>query len=170
MNEGIKNAMNKAKNFIKDKWAYVTKNAKKLVRTLDRKYGNQKKPSNFKAGKLIAFTYKAKDATKRYDKKPLVICLGPPKNPKLRRTHTYGLNAHWLPRKDRVKVAAFFVELLEKRKGKLKYEDIKPFLYKFKGSPVLRMYIIQRIGNKVIEMPPEVYLTAASIPSEVWVN
>ena len=162
--------MNKAKNFIQDKWNFVKKNAKKLVRTLDRKYGAHKKRTNFQPGKLLAFTYKAKDATKRYDKKPLVICLGPPKNPKLRRTHTYGLNIHWLPIRDRVKVASFFVELMAKRKGKLHWDDVKPFINKFKGHQVLRMYIIERIGDKVIEMPPEVYLTAASVPSEVWMG
>ena len=164
----VKNAINKSKTFLKNKYKSIKKNAKELFKQIKKDFLSPKKPSNFKPGKLIAFNYKAKDVTKKYDKNPLVICLGPPKNPKLRNTHTLGLNIHWLPPKDRVNVASFFVELMAKRGGQLRYEDVKPFLVKFKGHPVLRSYIIKNISSKVIEMPPEQYLTAASIPSEQW--
>jgi len=164
----IKNAISKTKNFLKTSYKGILKNAKKVFSQLKKDFLGSKKPSNFKPGKLIAFNYRAKDATKRFDKNPLVICLGPPKLRKLQKTHMFGLNIHWLPAKDRVAIASFFTELLAKRNGELVYDDVKPFISKFKGHPVLRMYIIKNIGQKVIEMPAEQYLTAASIPSEQW--
>ena len=166
----IKNAINKAKNFIQTSIKDIKKNAQKILNDFKREYMSGKKPSNFLPGKMLAMNYRAKDATKKFDKNPLIICLGPPKNKELQKTHTFGLNLHWLPAKDRVTIASFFVELLDKRNGKLRYEDVKPFMYKFKGSPVLRMYIIKNIGSRVIEMPSEAFLTASAIPSEKWVN
>jgi len=166
----IKNAINKAKNFFQTSIKNIKKNAKKILNDFKKEYMSGKNPSNFLPGKMLAINYRAKDATKRFDKNPLIICLGPPKNKELQKTHTLGLNLHWLPAKDRVTIASFFVELLEKRNGKLRYEDVKPFMYKFKGSPVLRMYIIKNIGPRVIEMPSDVFLTASAIPSEAWVN
>lgn len=164
----IKNAISKSKEFLKTKYKSIVKNARDVFKQLKKDFLGVKEPNNFLPGKMIAFNYTAKDKLQRYDKNPLVICLGPPKNPKLRRTHTLGLNIHWLPASDRVNIASFFTELLEKRKGVLRYEDVKPFLSKFKGHPVLRMYIIKNIGQKVIEMPIEQYLVAASVPSEQW--
>jgi hypothetical protein len=162
--------MNKAKTFIKDKLSSIRRNAKKIIKDIKRDFMGSKKMSNFKPGTMLAMNYMAKDATKKFDKNPLIICLGPPKNKEMRKTHTFGLNMHWMPVKDRVKVASFFVELNKKRNGELRYDDVRPFMNKFKGSPVLRMYIIKNIGTKVIEMPPEQFLTAAAIPTEKWMG
>ena len=165
--EGV---FSKAKAFIKDKAKSIKKSAKALFRQIKKDFLAAKSRSSFTPGSLVAMNYKAKDAQKRYDKAPLIICLGWSQNPKLRNTHFYGLNMHWMPMKDRVFVASFFTELLEKRNGKLQYQDIQPFLAKFKGSPVLRMYIYNNVQGKVIKMPTDQFMTAAAVPSEIWMG
>ena len=163
----IKNTKKAIKDFFKNTYKKIKKKAKEIYRKIDREYGNHKKPSNFLPGKLIHYRYNAKDKTKKFDKNPLLICLGPSrKHPK---THFLGLNLHWMPMQDRVAVASFFLELRKKRGGVLTYDDIKPWISKFEGHPVLRMYIIKRVSDKVIEIPDdEMYLVAASLPTEVW--
>ena len=163
----MSNVVSKAKGFIKDKYKSIKKSAKKIFRDIKKEFMQPKSKMKFKAGSLIAMNYNAKDATRRFDRSPLIICLGWSQNPKLRYSHFYGLNLHWMPMKDRVYIASFFTALNEK-KGGIQYGDIKPFLHKFKGSPVLRMYIYKNISGKVIAMPREHFLTAASIPGEVW--
>jgi len=164
----LKNAAKNTKEFFKNKFKDIKKSAKAIVKNFTKKYGSSKKRSNFKPGKMLQFNYRAKDANKRYDKNPLIIVLGPPKNKQLRHTHVLGLNLHWLPMKSRVSVASFFVELNKKRNNQLRYDDIKPFVNKFAGHPVLRMYIIQNISQKVVELPEDMFMTAASVPSERW--
>ena len=166
----VKNAFRNAKNWIKTKAKGIKKNAKKILRQIKKDFLGSKSKSNFMPGKMLAMNYRAKDVKQRYDANPLIICLGAPKNPKLKDTHTYGLNLHHLPMTDRVGIASFFVELNKKRNGQLQYQDVKPFLSKFKGNKVLRMYIIKNIGNKVIEMPADQFLVAASIPSEKFID
>ncbi len=166
----FKDAFNKAKDFFKYEYKNVKKNAKKILKDVTKRFSQSKNPDNFKPGKMLAFQYKAKFDKQKYDKSPLIICLGPPKNKKMRRTHTYGLNLHWMPMKDRISVASFFVTLMEKRKGELMWDDVAPFIAKFKGNQVLRMYIVKNISSKVIEMPSDIYLRAAAVPSEQWVN
>ena len=167
----FKRVAKRAKSFFKDKVKAIKKNAKKIIKDIKASYTQAKSPQKFKPGSLVAFTYDAKfkDGTK-WDKKPLIISLGWSKNKKLSKSHFLGLNMHHLPIKDRVTVATFFVELLDKRKGQLSYEDVKPFMNKFKNSPVLRMYIFSRVSGKVIVMPDDVYLTACAVPSEIMVG
>lgn len=166
----IKNAFTNAKDWIKNKAKDVKRNSRKVLNYIKKEYLGPKRASNFEAGKMLAMNYRAKDTKQRYDANPLIICLGPPQNPKLSKTHTLGLNFHWLPAQERVALASYFTELNKKRGGKLTYQDVAPFMSKFKGHKVLRMYIIKNIGNKVIEIPTEQFLTASSIPSEKWVG
>ena len=148
---------------------YIKKNAKKIFRDIKKEFMQPKSKSKFKAGNLIAMNYNAKDTTRKYDKTPLIICLGWSRNPKHMNSHLFGLNLHWMPMKDRVMIASFFTELNDK-KGGIQYNDIKPFLSKFKGSPVLRQYIYNNISGKVIVMPKDQFLVAASVPSETWMG
>ena len=164
----ITNAAAKAKEFLKTSISNLKKKAKSFVKELKKDFLGSKSPKNFQAGKMIAFQYKAKDATKKFDKSPLVISLGYSQNPKHSKSHFFGLNLHWLPMKDRVSVASFFTELNKKRGGKLTYSDVKPFLKKFRGYPVVRQYIIKNVSNKVIEMPADQFMGAASVPTEQW--
>lgn len=164
----IKNAAAKAKEFLKSGKSKIKKAGKEFIKKIKAGFDSPKSADKFVAGKMIAFNYRAKDATKKFDKNPLVISLGYSQNPKLSRTHFIGLNMHWMPMNDRVNLASFFTELNAKRKGKLTYNDVKPFLNKFKGHPILRMYIIKNVGNKVYVMPSDQFMGAAAVPSEQW--
>jgi len=164
----IKDVAKKTKGFFRQTYNDIKKNASKIIKKIRKDFSGSKNPNNFIPGTMINFQYKAKDVTKRYDRAPLCIMLGPPKNPKLSRTHTFGLNLHWLPIKERVGIATFLLELKKRNNGELSYDDVKPFLYKFKNSPVLRMYIIKNISSKVYEIDSEMFITAAALPSEKW--
>ncbi len=164
----MKDIIKKTKGFFRQTYADVKKNATKIMKKIRKDFDGTKNRGNFEPGTLINFQYKAKDATKKYDQVPLCIMLGPPKNPKLSRSHTFGLNLHWLPLKDRVAIATYFLELKQRKNGELTYDDVKPFMHKFKGSPVLRMYIIKNIGAKVYQIDSEMFITAAALPSEKW--
>jgi len=166
-NEGV---ISRAKDFFSKTYNNIKRRGREIVRDFRKKYSNTKKKENFVPGRLLSFQYRAKHNEKKFDRNPLVIVLGPPKNPKLKNTHVYGLNLHWLPVKDRVAIASYFIELKDRRGGKLRYEDIKQFIYKFKGHQVLRMYIIKNISNRVVDMPDDVYLTAVGLDTAMWVN
>ena len=163
----IKTALKKAKDFIRKNYNTIKKNAKKIWREMKASSANKKTRKTFLPGNLVAFNYNAKHANKPYDKNPLVIMLGPSKKYK---DLYLGLNIHWMKRNERVSVASFFLELREKRKGKLVYNDIKPFLKLYKGSPILRSYYYNRVSNKVYEMSEDMYLSAAAVPTEEIVN
>ena len=165
----LQNVVKKGKSFLKDKVKNIKRNAKKLFTQIKKDFMQPKSKKKFNAGYLIAMNYNAKDAKKRYDRTPLIICLGWSQNPKLKNTHFFGLNLHWMPMKDRVMIASFFTELND-RKGGIQYNDIKPFMNKFKGSPLLRMYIYKNVSGKVIVMPKDQFMTAAAVPSETWMG
>ena len=93
----LSNVVTNAKEFVKKSIKNVKASAKKIFMQFKREYMGGKKRTNFLPGKMIAFQYRAKDATKKYDANPLVISLGPVQNEKLRKTHFIGLNLHWLP-------------------------------------------------------------------------
>jgi len=165
MKQVLGKAMARTKNFLKDTKKTLNKNKREFVKSFKREYTGKKQPKNFMPGALITFEYDAIDAVKKFDKTPLCVMLGPAKdNPK----HAMGLNVHWLPMNQRVALASLVVEMLEQKNGKLEYEDIKPILRKFEGSPILRRYAIRRVSSKVIQMPPEVYLRAASLDAADW--
>ncbi len=169
----LKNVISKTKTFFKDIYKDVKKNASKIMRQIRQDFKGNKSPEMFQPGSLINFQYKAKDATKKYDKVPLVICLGPPKNPKLAKTHMYGLNCHYLPLKERVGFATYFLELKNRKGGELTYDDVRPFIDRFQGKAsgsILRMYIIKNISNKVYKLDGEMMITASALPSEKWFN
>ena len=165
LTEGLfSKAKKKAKDFLKATKKTLT-NIKKSIVKDKKKYTTKKTASTFKAGNLLTFRYNALDQTKKYDKNPLIVCLGSPRD---NSRHTLGLNLHWLPQNQRVLLASLVIEMLEKRKGVLYYEDIKPLLKKFEGSPILRRYAIRRISNSVISMPQDMYLASASISYAEW--
>ena len=163
----FKKAITKAKDFLKKTAKDVKKNAKKIVKALKNETGQPKKQELFKPGTLVAFQYDAKHKQQKYDRNPLVLMLGPSKKTK---GLYLGLNLHWLPMSDRVSIASFFAELLDKRGGELVYDDIKPFVKKFKGHPVLRSYFYNRVSKQMYPMNTEQYLVAAGVPSEKWMG
>jgi hypothetical protein len=156
------NVFQKARDFIKTSSKDLKKNAKKIWRDIRIQAGRRKTPNTFRPGNLVAFQYNAKHKEKAYDRNPLVIMLGPSRTTK----NLYlGLNLHWLPMNQRVGAATFFAELI-KKKGEVTYDDVKPFLKKFQGSPILRSYYYTRVSKTVYEMDVEQYQVAAGLPSE----
>lgn len=159
----IKNAAAKAKAFLKKGYASIKKSVTGFIKDLKKQFSN-KNIKMIEPGTLAAFQYNAKFKDKTaWDKSPLVIMLGPSRKTK---GNFYGLNMHHLPINDRVNIASFFLELKKKRKGKIQYSDVKPFMVKFKGHPVLRQYIFNRVSNRVYVIDEEMFLTAAAVPSE----
>jgi len=158
-------AAKRAKQFIKDTKNTLNKTKRDIAKDFKRKYTGGKQAKNFLPGKMITFQYDAIDDTKRFDKKPLVVSLGPAKDNK---KHFLGLNIHHMPANQRILLASLITEMLEKKNGKLEYDDVKPLLNKFKNSPILRRYAIRRVSQKVIEMPEEVFLRAASLDYADW--
>ncbi len=164
----LKQALKSTKDFFKNTYKNIKKNANKIIKYIHKHFGGAKNPNNFKPGTLLNFQYQAKDVTQVFDKAPLCIMLGPPKNPKLAKTHTFGLNLHWADLKQRVALAHLFLKAREDNSGALTYEMTKAILHKYKKSPMLRMYIIANISTKVYEIDEEMFITAAALPSERW--
>jgi len=158
-------AVKRAKQFVKDTKNTLKKTKREIMKDFKRKYTGKKQPKNFKPGAMITFKYDAIDDTKKFDKNPLVISLGLAKD---NNKHFYGLNMHWMPKNQRVLLASLVTEMLDKKNGKLEYEDVKPLMIKFKKSPILRRYAIRRVSQKVIEMPSDVFLRAAEFDFADW--
>jgi hypothetical protein len=179
INSIMKNAFNKAKGFM-DSLKKEPKNApKKFAKEFSRKYKtprdktnrnkqSKSRQSNFEAGSLVTFKYDALHKDKKYDKNPLVVSLGFSKEHG--KKYFYGLNIHWLPKHRRVLVAQLIAEMLKDNKNVLTYNDVKPLLKIFEKSPILRMYYIPKVSKKILKMPKEVYMRAASIDYSDWHN
>jgi len=165
----FKKAFDKAKEFVKSIKTDAKKVSRKFIKDWKRKYTNKKSIDKFKPGSLLTFTYNALHKEHKFDKKPLIVCLGfaKPRGKIKSKKYIYGLNLHWLPQNQRVLLASLIVEMLNK-KPDLEYEDIKPLLKKFEGSPILRMYVVRRISQKIMKLPKDIYLRAASIDYAEW--
>jgi hypothetical protein len=169
--KNIKEILNKAKKFVKNNMKNINKHAKEIIQEIRKEHGKSKSVKDFAPGNMLAYRYDAKYNERTFDKKPLIICLGYPKNRKFRKTHMYGLNLHWLPVNERVSVATYFLELKKKKGGKLVYEDVKPWLDRYKNSKVLRMYIIKNVSNKIIKIPDDdTFLVATSLKTEKFIR
>jgi len=158
-------AIKRAKNFIKDTKKTIKSTKREIVKTFRRKYTGKKQAKNFLPGSMITFEYNAIDKNKRFDKKPLVISLGLAQD---NTRHFVGLNIHWMPENQRVLLASLITEMLEKKGGKLDYKDVKPLIKKFEKSPIFRRYAIRRVSPKVVQMPSEIFLRAASLDFSDW--
>lgn len=157
-------AAKKAKQFFKDIKNYPKKRKAEIAKQI-KKNKFKKNPKHFKAGNFLTFRYNAIDQTKKFDKNPLIISLG---NPKDNKKHILGLNIHWMKESQRVLLASLIVEIKDKNGGKVYYEDIKPLIKKFEGSPILRRYAVRRISQTIIQMPEDQYLAAAAISYPEW--
>jgi len=154
-------AKDKAKTFLNTIKKELKSTKKTFVKNFKRKYANKKTKDSLKAGSLISFDYNALHKQHMYDKKPFIVSLGQSKNNK---KHILGLNLHHIrEEKNRVLLASLIVEMLNKNNGKLVYEDIKPLIKKFEGSPILRQYAVRRISQRIIKMPTDVYLRASTM-------
>jgi hypothetical protein len=166
----LKKALDKSKKFLKSLKKDTKKVSRNFIKDFKRKYSDKKTIDKFKPGTLLNFRYNALDKTKKFDKNPLIVCLGfaKPRGKIKANKYIYGLNLHWLPQNQRVLLASLVVEMLNDKKDKLEYNDIKPLLKRFEGSPILRMYVVRRVSSKIIKLPKDVYLRAASIDFADW--
>jgi len=160
----LKKAATAAKSFKKNFRKLGNKAKKEFLRKFKKENKTKKTPKSFREGNLLFFRYNAIHDKHKFDKNPLIICLG---HSKQNNKHILGLNVHWMPENQRVLLASLVVEMRKKKKD-LVYEDIKPLMKRFEGSPILRRYAIRRISNSIIQMDEEEYLAAASISFPEW--
>lgn len=126
-------------------------------------------PKDLRPGKMLTYFYNAKDKSNTYDKTPLVFVL------RRNKTHTLGLNIHWLPFPLRqVLIKKILGTNSNKKNIKAKkplefsYKNLKPFLKRLGYAPVIRLYINKRISKKGVIVPDDMLLQAARIKSETF--
>ena len=125
------------------------------------------KNSHFKVGNTLFLGYNAKDKTQTYDKTPLVLIL------RRGKTHTLGLNFHWLPYQMRHYLVLLIIKMninnIKNNKPlEFNYADIKPFLKKHGYVPCIRLYINYRFTVKGVVIPPEKLPSASKIKAETF--
>jgi len=116
---------------------------KRLSKKLIKKLLKTNTKDEFRTGTMVSFTYVAKGIA-TYDRKPLVLVLD------VSKTHMFGINLHWAPRKMQLKLLAYFKD---KKDFKLSKGKLKIIARVF--GPVIRLYIKPRCSKKTVL--PEVY-------------
>jgi hypothetical protein len=120
-------------------------------------------------GNLLFTAYDAKDKTFAYDKTPLVLIL------RRNRTHTLGLNFHWIPLSMRINLIKYILKLNKKNIEKNKpldfnYKDLKPMLKSLGYAPCIRLYINKRFGPKGVVLPADRMVEIARLKTESFTN
>ena len=125
--------------------------------------------SSFTPGNLLIYRYNAKDKTKVWDKRPMVLVLAATK------TRMLGLNFHWIPFAMRVWLVRYILKQNKKRirngeKIVFGYKKIKPLLKKLGYAPCIRLYIRtqRRISPNGVVLPPERLIEAAQLRMEMF--
>ena len=120
---------------------------------------------DFRPGKILSFSYDAKDKSQKYDKTPLVLVL------RRNKSHPLAINFHWAPVPMRVMLINI---ILKTNKGNIKkdrelnfgYKALKPLLKKLGFAPIIRLYINSRISSKGVVVPNSEFMNAAKMKSE----
>ena len=120
---------------------------------------------HFVPGNIVFTSYNAKFKDAMYDKTPLVLI------PKRGRSHTLGLNFHWLPLNMRLKLIKTIIRMNKKNIEKNKplefsYEDLKPMLKGLGYAPCIRKYINPRFGRIGVPITPDRLVEVARLKSE----
>ena len=141
----------------------------KYVKSLLKTGTKQLKPKDFLPGSLLMYYYNAADKSQTYDRTPLVMVL------RRNKTHTLGINVHWAPVPMRVILVKKIISLNKKniREGKLMefdYKTLKPFLKRIGFSPVIRLYINNRISKKGVVVPQDQFMNIARTKTESFTN
>lgn len=141
------------------------KDSFKIIKALIK--NNKKKLLNkdFVPGRLLMFSYDAKDKTQTFDRTPMAMVLMRGK------THTMCLNFHWAPAPLRVILVK---QILALNKNNIKlgkpleidYRQLKPFLKKIGAAPIIRLYINKRISSTGVVIPDEHLMDATKLRTE----
>lgn len=120
---------------------------------------------DFVPGNLLFLTYDAKNKDLIYDRRPMILIL------RFSRTHTLGLNFHWLPYKKRIELIKEILKenelrIKEGKKLRFNYIKLKPFLKRNSYIPCVRVYINKRIFKSGVVIPPERLIEVARIKTE----
>lgn len=148
---------------------YNIKETSKILKQLFSNKSLRKQRDSLKNGSLFIGSYKAKNQSDIYDKRPFVLIL------KQNKSHVLGLNFHYLPVKHRVFLIKVILKLNEnniknKKPLKFSYDQIKPFLKKFGYVPCIRLYIRKRISNEVVKIKSEELLPMSKLNTALFTN
>lgn len=126
------------------------------------------KPTDFVAGQIIMYSYKAKYDQNPYDQTPMAMIL-------LRnKKHTLALNWNWIPPKVRISMMAM---IMKKNKRNIErglpldftYQGMRKYLMR-SGAPALRKYINKRISPKGVVIPQPFYNKVIHLRSEHFIG
>lgn len=123
--------------------------------------------SDFKPGKIILYTYRAKNQDNPYDMSPMNMILG--------RSNKYTLcwAINWTPPKVREKVLDYIMKMNKRniKKGReieIDYKTIKKIV---KGlGPVIRLYLNNRISPKGVVVPSYQYYKVIDLRAENFIG
>lgn len=147
------------------KYTDKEKEANKMMKDLIQK-PTKLKASNFKPGKIIMYTYRAKNPN-IYDMSPMNMVLG------RSRKYTLCWAINWTPPKMREKVLDYIMKKNKKniKKGKeieIDYQTIRKIV---KGlGPVIRLYLNNRISPKGVVIPSYQYYKVVNLRAENFIG
>ena len=125
--------------------------------------------NSFTPGNLLIYRYNAKDKTKIWDKRPMILVLASTK------FHVLGLNFHWIPFTMRIWLVRYIIKQNKSRirngeKIVFGYKKIKPLLKKMGYAPCIRLYIrsTKHISPNGVVLPPERLIEAAQLRMEMF--
>lgn len=125
--------------------------------------------SSIAVGRILMFSYNAKDATKRYDATPLVIVL------KFSKSYVLGINFHWCPIPLRVGLVKWIfkrnkLQIQRNKPLELTYQDLKRIIKSRAYRPIIRLYIVKRMSNRCVRIPYEHMDQIVKTKSETFVG
>lgn len=154
---------------MKKELQYNIKDSSKIIKQLFSNKSLRKSRDSLKNGSLFIGSYKAKNQSDTYDKRPFVLIL------RQNKSHILGLNFHYLPVKHRVSLIKVILKLNEsniknKKPLHFSYEQIKPFLKKFGYVPCIRLYIRKRMSSEVVKINSEELLPMSKLNTSLFTN
>jgi hypothetical protein len=122
---------------------------------------------NIVPGNLIFTYYNAKDRESTFDRTPLILIL------KHGRSHTLGLNFHWIPLSMRINLIKHIIGLNKKniennKPLEFNYSDLKPILKSLGYAPCIRLYINRRLSKMGVVIPPHRLVEVARLKTETF--
>ena len=137
-----------------------------LIKKLIKKK-SVKTQRNLRVGDVIIYQYDPKDKRNTYDRTPLVMVLRKSKS------YMLGLNLHWCPIPMRMILIKFLLKINKKNikqnnQFEINYTRVKPLLYKLGFHPVIRLYIRNRMSDKMVIIPHQHMLEVIKTKSETF--